>query len=99
MFSATSALAPGTVMEDTPPLTERSDYCPFGIEQKLIAEKLCLGVDSYNESSQHLIDERLAALRDEVRKRRAEALKGGGACVLRPSGVLGHDVAETAAPP
>jgi outer membrane receptor protein involved in Fe transport len=56
-FAGTSALPPGTVTEDTPPLAERSDYYDFGVQQKLLHHALTLGVDSYYESSQHLIDE------------------------------------------
>jgi outer membrane receptor for ferrienterochelin and colicins len=56
-FAGTSALPPGTVTEDTPPLAERADYYDFGVQQKLLDHALTLGLDSYYESSQHLIDE------------------------------------------
>jgi outer membrane receptor protein involved in Fe transport len=56
-FAGTSAVPPGTVTQDTPPVAERSDYYDFGVQQKLLEKQLTLGVDSYYETSQHLIDE------------------------------------------
>ncbi|MGH8151055.1 MAG: TonB-dependent receptor [Steroidobacteraceae bacterium] len=56
-FAGTSAEPPGTETEDTAPIAERSDYYDFGVEQKLLAQRLTLGVDSYYENAQHLIDE------------------------------------------
>lgn len=56
-FAGTSAVPPGTVTEDTPPVAERSDYYDFGIEQKLFDQKLTVGLDSYYEKARHLIDE------------------------------------------
>ncbi|HYC08393.1 MAG TPA: TonB-dependent receptor [Steroidobacteraceae bacterium] len=56
-FIGTSAVPPGTVTEDTPPLAERANYYDFGVQQKLLDNRLTLGVDSYYEQAQHLIDE------------------------------------------
>jgi outer membrane receptor for ferrienterochelin and colicins len=56
-FAGTTAVPPGTNTEDTPPIAERSDYYDFGVQQKLLDRALTLGVDSYYENSQHLIDE------------------------------------------
>ncbi len=56
-FSGTTAVPPGSVTADTPPLAERADYYDFGVQQKLLGKSLTLGVNSYYESSQHLIDE------------------------------------------
>jgi len=56
-FAGTSAVPPGTETKDTPPIAERSDYYDFGVAQKLLANTLTLGVDSYYETSQNLIDE------------------------------------------
>jgi outer membrane receptor for ferrienterochelin and colicins len=56
-FSGTTAVPPGSVTADTAPLAERADYYDFGVQQKLLGRTLTLGIDSYYESSQHLIDE------------------------------------------
>jgi outer membrane receptor for ferrienterochelin and colicins len=56
-FSGTTALPPGSVTKDTPPVAERADYYDAGIQQKLLDKTLTLGVDAYAETSQHLIDE------------------------------------------
>jgi outer membrane receptor protein involved in Fe transport len=56
-FSGTSAVPPQSVTADTAPVAERADYYDFGVQQKLLAKSLTLGIDSYYESSQHLIDE------------------------------------------
>jgi outer membrane receptor for ferrienterochelin and colicins len=56
-FAGTTAVPPGTVTEDTAPLAERADYYDFGVQQKLFDKSLTLGVDSYGETSQNLIDE------------------------------------------
>lgn len=56
-FAGTSALPPGSVTEDTPPIAERANYYDFGMQQKLLDKNLTLGIDSYYEQSQHLIDE------------------------------------------
>ncbi|MDA8350057.1 MAG: TonB-dependent receptor [Pseudomonadota bacterium] len=56
-FAGTSAVPPGTETQDTPPVAARADYYDVGVEQKLLARKLTLGVDSYYENAQHLIDE------------------------------------------
>jgi outer membrane receptor for ferrienterochelin and colicins len=56
-FAGTSAVPPGTVTQDTPPIAERANYYDFGILQKLLDNTLTLGVDSYYEQAQHLIDE------------------------------------------
>jgi len=56
-FAGTSALPPGSVTQDTPPIAERANYYDFGVQQKLLENALTLGVDSYYEQAQHLIDE------------------------------------------
>jgi outer membrane receptor for ferrienterochelin and colicins len=56
-FAGTSALPPGSVTQDTPPIAERADYYDFGVQQKLLNGTLTLGADSFYEQSQHLIDE------------------------------------------
>ncbi len=56
-FANTTAIPAGTETEDTPPIAERSDYYDFGVQQKLLDRALTLGVDSYYENSQNLIDE------------------------------------------
>ncbi|HTW37717.1 MAG TPA: TonB-dependent receptor [Steroidobacteraceae bacterium] len=56
-FAGTTAVPPGSVTEDTPPIAERSDYYDAGVQQKLLDKALTLGVDAYGETSQHLIDE------------------------------------------
>jgi outer membrane receptor protein involved in Fe transport len=56
-FSGTTAEPPGSVTADTAPVAERADYYDLGVQQKLLGKSLTLGIDSYYESSQHLIDE------------------------------------------
>jgi outer membrane receptor protein involved in Fe transport len=56
-FTGTSALPPGSVTLDTPPLAARANYYDFGVQQKLLNNNLTLGLDSYYEQAQHLIDE------------------------------------------
>ncbi|MGA3158583.1 MAG: TonB-dependent receptor, partial [Steroidobacteraceae bacterium] len=56
-FANTTAIPPGTVTTDTPPLPMRSNYYDFGVEQKLLSDSLTLGVDSYYETATDLIDE------------------------------------------
>lgn len=56
-FAGTSALPPGSVTLDTPPFAARANYYDFGVQQKLLDSALTLGVDSYYEQAQHLIDE------------------------------------------
>ena len=56
-FAGTSAIPPGTVTQDTPPIAERANYYDFGVQQKLLDNGLTLGVDSFYEQAQHLIDE------------------------------------------
>ena len=56
-FAGTSAIPPGTVTQDTPPIAERANYYDFGVQQKLLDNSLTLGVDSFYEQAQHLIDE------------------------------------------
>jgi outer membrane receptor for ferrienterochelin and colicins len=56
-FTGTSALPPGSVTLDTPPIAERANYYDFGVQQKLLNNTLTLGADSFYEQSQHLIDE------------------------------------------
>ena len=56
-FAGTTAVPPGSNTLDSPPIAERSNYYDFGVQQKLFDKKLTLGVDSFYEQSQHLIDE------------------------------------------
>ncbi|MGB6602707.1 MAG: TonB-dependent receptor [Steroidobacteraceae bacterium] len=56
-FAGTTALPPGSVTLDTPPIAERANYYDFGVQQKLLNNALTLGVDSFYEQSQNLIDE------------------------------------------
>jgi len=56
-FAGTSALPPGAVTEDTAPFAARANYYDFGVQQKLLSDTLTLGVDSFYEQAQHLIDE------------------------------------------
>ncbi len=56
-FSGTSGLPPGSVTEDTPPIAEKANYYDLGMQQKLLNNTLTLGVDTYYEQAQHLIDE------------------------------------------
>ena len=56
-FTGTSALPPGSVTLDTPPFAARANYYDFGVQQKLLNNNLTLGLDSYYEQAQHLIDE------------------------------------------
>jgi outer membrane receptor for ferrienterochelin and colicins len=56
-FAGTSAVPPGTVTQDTPPIAERANYYDFGVQQKLLGNALTLGIDSFYEQAQHLIDE------------------------------------------
>jgi outer membrane receptor for ferrienterochelin and colicins len=56
-FAGTSAIPPGTVTQDTPPIAERANYYDFGVQQKLLDSTLTLGADSFYEQAQHLIDE------------------------------------------
>ena len=56
-FAGTTAVPPGTVTKDTPPIAERANYYDLGVQQKLLGSSLTLGVDSFYEQAQHLIDE------------------------------------------
>jgi outer membrane receptor protein involved in Fe transport len=56
-FAGTTAVPPGSVTKDSPPIAERSNYYDLGVQQKLLDERLTLGVDSFYEQSQNLIDE------------------------------------------
>jgi outer membrane receptor protein involved in Fe transport len=56
-FAGTSAVPPGTVTKDTPPIAERANYYDLGVQQKLLDKTLTLGVDSFYEQARHLIDE------------------------------------------
>jgi len=56
-FAGTTALPPGSNTEDTAPVAERAHYYDFGVQQKLLAEGLTLGIDAYGQTVQHLIDE------------------------------------------
>ncbi len=56
-FAGTTAVPPGSVTLDTPPIAERANYYDLGVQQKLLDNTLTLGIDSYYEQAQHLIDE------------------------------------------
>jgi hypothetical protein len=56
-FAFTTALPPGSVTEDALPIAERQDYYDFGVQQRLLDNALALGVDSFFQTAQHLIDE------------------------------------------
>jgi len=56
-FAGTTAVPPGSVTQDTPPIAERANYYDLGVQQKLFEKTLTLGVDSFYEQAQHLIDE------------------------------------------
>lgn len=56
-FAGTTAVPPGSVTKDTAPIAERANYYDLGVQQKLLDKALTLGVDSYYEQAQHLIDE------------------------------------------
>jgi len=56
-FAYTTAVPPGSVTQDTAPVAERANYYDLGVQQKLLDKTLTLGVDSFYEQSQHLIDE------------------------------------------
>jgi outer membrane receptor for ferrienterochelin and colicins len=56
-FAYTTAVPPGTVTKDTPPIAERANYYDLGVQQKLLDKTLTLGIDSFYEQSQNLIDE------------------------------------------
>jgi outer membrane receptor for ferrienterochelin and colicins len=56
-FAGTTAVPPGSVTKDSPPIAERSNYYDLGVQQKLLDKTLTLGVDSFYEQAQNLIDE------------------------------------------
>ena len=56
-FAGTSAVPPGSVTKDSPPIAERANYYDLGVQQKLFDKSLTFGVDSFYEQSQNLIDE------------------------------------------
>jgi outer membrane receptor for ferrienterochelin and colicins len=56
-FAHTSALPPGSLLLNDPPLVERANYYDLGVQQKLLDNALTLGIDSYYEQAQNLIDE------------------------------------------
>jgi outer membrane receptor for ferrienterochelin and colicins len=56
-FYGTSALPPGSVTLDTPPIAELANYYDLGVQQKLLGSTLTLGIDSFYQQAQHLIDE------------------------------------------
>jgi outer membrane receptor protein involved in Fe transport len=56
-FAYTTAVPPGSVTKDSPPIAERSNYYDLGVQQKLFDNALTLGADSFYEQSQNLIDE------------------------------------------
>jgi outer membrane receptor for ferrienterochelin and colicins len=56
-FTGTTAVPSGSNTQDAPPIAARQDYYDIGVEQKLLARTLTLGVDAYGETAQNLIDE------------------------------------------
>jgi outer membrane receptor for ferrienterochelin and colicins len=56
-FAGTSAVPPGSVTKDSPPIAERANYYDLGVQQSLLDKRLTLGADSFYEQAQHLIDE------------------------------------------
>lgn len=56
-FAGTTAVPLGSNTQDTPPIAERANYYDLGVQQKLLDNALTLGVDSFYEQAQHLIDE------------------------------------------
>ena len=56
-FAGTSAVPPGSNTKDTAPIAERANYYDLGVQQVLLDKHLTLGVDSYYEQAQNLIDE------------------------------------------
>jgi outer membrane receptor for ferrienterochelin and colicins len=56
-FAGTTAVPPGSNTRDTAPIAERANYYDLGVQQKLFDKTLTLGVDSFYEQAQHLIDE------------------------------------------
>jgi len=56
-FAGTTAVPPGTNTKDTPPIAERANYYDLGVQQVLLDKHLTLGVDSFYEQAQNLIDE------------------------------------------
>jgi hypothetical protein len=56
-FAGTTALPPGSNTEDDPPVAERAHYYDFGVQQKLLAQSVTLGIDAYGQTAQHMIDE------------------------------------------
>jgi outer membrane receptor for ferrienterochelin and colicins len=56
-FANTTAAPPGAITQDTAPIAERADYYDFGLQQKLLAKTLTMGVDGFWRTAQNLIDE------------------------------------------
>ena len=56
-FAGTTAVPPGSNTLDSAPIAERANYYDLGVQQKLLDKTLTLGVDSFYEQAQHLIDE------------------------------------------
>jgi outer membrane receptor protein involved in Fe transport len=56
-FANTTALPPGSVTEDDAPGAELANYYDVGIQQKLLDNDLTLGVDSFYQQAQYLLDE------------------------------------------
>jgi outer membrane receptor protein involved in Fe transport len=56
-YAGTSALPPGSVTLDTPPIAELANYYDLGVQQKLRDNSLTLGIDTFYQQGQHLIDE------------------------------------------
>jgi outer membrane receptor for ferrienterochelin and colicins len=56
-FANTTAVPPGTFTKDTPPIAERANYYDLGVQQTFFDKHWTVGVDSYKEQAQNLIDE------------------------------------------
>jgi len=56
-FNLTSALPPGSSTGDTPPLADEANYYDLGVQQKFLNRSLTVGLDSYYQQADNLIDE------------------------------------------
>jgi len=56
-FIGTSALPPGSLTLNTPPLGDVANYYDLGLQQKLFTQSLTLGIDAFYQDADHLIDE------------------------------------------
>ena len=54
-FIGTTALPYGSVLQNDLPIAEKANYYDLGVQQKLLNNTLTLGVDSYYQQAQHLL--------------------------------------------